>query len=450
MPKLWEKGKGRTLDRSVESFETESDIELDQKLAEFDVYCSLAHVKMLNRIGLLADSELALVKGDLLSALSLIKSGKFGLKAGDEDIHTKIENFVTSRHSAGKKMHTGRSRNDQVLTDLRLYTKESLLKIWGESILLAEAFTAFAKKYEFLPMPGYTHMQKAMPSSLGLWSASFAEALLDDLTIIKVAYELNNSSPLGSAASYGVPLALDREYTAKLLGFGAVQKNSLYCQNSRGKIESLSIAAMNALLLDINKFSSDVMLFTTSEFGYFVIDKRLCSGSSIMPQKRNVDIAELLRSKVHVGLGYYTTSLGIASNLFSGYNRDLQDGKMPLMKSLENTLESVRMAHLLLDGIQPNGKKMRESMTPEIFATHNAMRMVLKGKRFREAYRIAGDSPEGYLPKDLAAVLKDSEHIGGTGKLLLSSYEKRIKEEKRVLARNRSDFRKSIALLIKG
>ena len=316
MKKLWE--KGWALDKSIESFETKDDMLLDNRLAEFDVYCSMAHADVLRKLGILSDKEHSALRKALLEVLSLVKSGRFSLKEGDEDIHTKIELFISRKYGeVGKKMHTGRSRNDQVLTDMRLYTKRRMLGIWDGVLDLSLSFLAYAKRYEFAPMPGYTHMQKAMPSSLGMWYSAFAEALLDDLEMLKSAYMLNDKSPLGSAASYGVPLPLDRAYAARLLGFGAVQQNSLYCQNSRGKAESAVISSLYPVLFDINRFASDVMLFTTSEFNYFSIDKRLCSGSSIMPQKTNVDIAELLRGKAHLLLGYYTESAGLSSNLSS-------------------------------------------------------------------------------------------------------------------------------------
>lgn len=447
MKKLWE--KDWKLNKAVELFETKGDIELDQQIAEFDVYGSIAHIKMLNKIEVLSASEFGTAKKGLIEVLSLIKSGKFTLQGGEEDIHTKIENFITEKYGdVGKKIHTGRSRNDQILTDVRLYTKSCLLQLWKQTIILADSFNLFAKKYEFMPMPGYTHMQKAMPSSVGMWAGSFTEALIDDLEILKAAYNINNKSPLGSAASYGVPLALDREYTAKAMGFAALQKNSLYCQNSRGKIESEVISALNSVLFDINRFASDVMLFTTSEFGYFEVDKELCSGSSIMPQKKNVDVAELLRSKVHLGIGYYMQSLSISSNLPSGYNRDGQAIKKPLFESMELALESVKISGILLNGLHPNKKKMEEALTSEIFATHKALGMISNGKSFRDAYKEVGKSPKEYLPKDLVKVLKESMHSGGTGNLGLDNYSIQIKNEKKVLQKEEGAFNSAIKSLI--
>jgi len=449
MGKLWE--KDWKLDKAVEAFETKGDMEMDQKLAEFDVYCSIAQVKMLNKMGILSPSELKTAKKGLLDALSLIKAGKFKLGDGDEDIHTKIENFITERYGeVGKKMHTGRSRSDQAVTDVRLYTKRSLLEIWAELISLAEGFSKFAKKYEFMPMPGYTHMQKAMLSSVGMWASAFAESFLDDLVMLKAVYEINNRSPLGSAASYGVPLNLDREYAAELLGFGGVQKNSLYCHNSRTKIESETISALAPILMDINRFASDVMLFTTSEFNYFSVDKELCSGSSIMPQKKNVDVAELLRSKIHIALGYYIQSASLPSNLVSGYSREVQEGKRPLFESMEIATESLKVANILLNGITPNEEAMRKGLTPEVFAAQKALELTVNGEAFRDAYKSVGKDPKGYMPNDMQSALKKSKHTGGTGNLGLSAYSAQIKSEKGILGKEVKKYRDSVEKLVNG
>lgn len=386
MKKLWQ--KDWQLNKEVEAFETKDDLLIDQKLVKYDVQGSLAHAKMLLKIGILSKSELKKLENGLLEISELNKKGKFNLQFGDEDIHTKIENYLTEKYSeVGKKIHTGRSRNDQVLTAIRLFTKDYLGKVEKALNELIESFEIFSKKYSNIPMPGYTHMQKAMPSSIGLWADSFKESLEDDLILLKTAYQLNNQSPLGSGAGYGVPIKLDREYTAKLLGFEKVQQNPIYCQNSRGKIDAVILSSLINILQTINKFASDVLLFTTAEFNYFEVADKLTTGSSIMPQKRNIDIAELLRSKVHLLLGYYTQVVSLSSNLISGYNRDLQDSKKPLMESLEITLSSVKVTKILLESLNPKREVLKEAMTEEIFATEKALKMVLKGESFRNAYK---------------------------------------------------------------
>lgn len=440
MKKLWE--KDWQLNRLIETFETKDDLLVDQKLLKFDVYASIAHAKMLYKIGIISRKELSLITKGLLEILELGKMGNFTLQAGDEDIHTKIENFLTEKYkNAGKKIHTGRSRNDQVLTALRLYTKEKLLFIWKDLLTLTKSFFNFAKKYEFTPMPGYTHMQKAMPSSVGLWAGAFVEALLDDLVVLKSVYSLINKSPLGSAAGYGVPLNIDRNYTSDLLGFNTLQTNSLYSQNSRGKLEAVVIAVLNSCLLDINKFASDVLLFTTSEFGFFKVSDNLSSGSSIMPQKKNVDIAELLRSKIHLALGYYTQLVSISSNLPSGYNRDLQDSKKPFIEALEITQDSLKVANILVNNLSPNKEKLEAALTPDIFATHSALDLVSKGIPFREAYKKVGANISDIKISNKKEYLKKSTHLGGTGNLYLESYDHQLQAEEKIYKNQYNKFK---------
>lgn len=447
MKKLWQ--KNWQLDTFIEFFETKDDLLVDQKLLKFDVYGSIAHAKMLEKISILSKQELTKIIVGLLEILNLAEENKFELQSGDEDIHTKIENFLTENYGeVGKKIHTGRSRNDQVLTDLQLFTKEKLIYIWSELLDALESFYAFAHKYEFVPMPGYTHAQKAMPSSVGMWASSFIESLLDDLSLLENVYILNDKSPLGSAAGYGVPLNLDRDYTAKLLGFKAVQINSLYCQNSRGKNEAIIIAVLVSILSTINKFATDILFFTSSEFDYFSVSKKLCSGSSIMPQKKNVDIAELLRSKANIALGNYVQMVSVSSNLPSGYNRDLQDSKKPLIESFDITQNSLKAVNILINNIKPNIEKLKQALTPDIFATHLALDLVAKGKSFREAYQIAAEGLPQHL-NNIDEILKKSIHKGGTGNLCLSDFEKKIKQKKRQYKAVKENYQIAIKKLLK-
>ncbi len=379
------------MDAFLESFETEGDLAWDQKLVLHDVKGSLAHAKMLHKIGILTKIELLDLEKGLSEIVDLYEQGKFVLNLGDEDVHTKIEGYLTENYGeVGKKIHTARSRNDQVITALRLYTKDQLDSIEKELISLQNAFISFQKKHGHIPMPGYTHMQKAMPSSIELWIGSMIASLQDDLVLLHVAFELVNSSPLGSAAGYGVPLDLDRNYTAKVLGFSSVTENPLYVQNSRGKVEAVVLSSCISILQTINRFSSDVLLFTTSEFDFFSVLEKVTTGSSIMPQKKNVDLAELLRSKVHLVLGNYTQIVSLTSNLISGYNRDLQDTKKPLMESLEITLSSIMVCWILLESLAPNKKVLESSMTEELFATEQALKLVKSGMSFRDAYKKVG------------------------------------------------------------
>ncbi len=435
----------------IETFETKDDLLLDQKLIIYDVYGSLAHAKMLKKIGILSAKELMQLKEGLKEILSLAEQNHFILEQGDEDIHTKIENFLTEKYGAvGEKIHTGRSRNDQVLTAIRLYSKDKLLAIWEAVILLSESFQQFAKAYESVPMPGFTHMQKAMPSTVGMWGSAFVEALFDDITALQTAYTLTDQSPLGSAAGYGVPLPLDRQYTADLLGFKKVQINPIYCQNSRGKIETQIIAALSTILFDINKFATDILFFTSSEINYFSVSENLYSGSSIMPQKKNVDIAELLRSKLHLLIGHYTQIMSLSSNLISGYNRDFQDSKKPFFESLDIAHDSIQAATLLITNLIPNRPKLESALTPEIFATHQALKLVSQGMPFRQAYQKVGNDLQHIEKDNTAVLLQQSNHIGGTGNLMLTHFSEQLQTEKIKLKEIQDHFTTAINRLLKN
>jgi argininosuccinate lyase len=395
MKKLWQKNKNRLM-VEVEAFETKGDLLLDQKLIPFDIQGSIAHAKMLKKIHVLTAQELQILLKGLEKINSLYKQNKFLLSFGDEDMHSKLEDFLTKNYGeVGKKIHTGRSRNDQVLTALRLYSISELKEIKFLIKKLIKTLKSYKKEFGSISMPGYTHMQKAMPSSIGLWIENFIAALEDDFKNANNVQDIINQSPLGSAAGYGVPINLNKEFTARLLGFKKVQENPIYCQNSRGKFDANILSALIQLLLTINKLASDFLLFTTTEFSFFQASEDITTGSSIMPQKKNLDIAELLRSKVHLVLGNYVQIVSLSSNLISGYNRDLQDSKKSLMESLEITKDSLKITQLLLLSIKPNKEHLKETITKELFAAEKALNLVLKGDNFRDAYQKIGKNLKG-------------------------------------------------------
>lgn len=448
MQKLWQKNN-YNLDSALERFETADDLVFDNYLAPFDIYGSLAHVSMLSKIGLITKKELSQVSQALVHIKDLIQDGQFNLEFGDEDIHTKIETKVTELvGEAGKKIHTGRSRNDQVLTDLRLLTRSYLLSVNEGVIELTNLLIELAEKYAHIPMPGYTHMQKAMPSSLGMWFGSYAESLSDSLKLLNQAYELNNQSPLGSGAGYGVNLSLDREYTASLLGFDKVQNNSLYTQNSKGKIESIVVFALMQVVFDISKMSSDLLLFTTSEFNYFSIDNSIATGSSIMPQKKNLDIAELLRSKIHIMHGYFVQVYTTVMNLPSGYNRDSQDIKKPLIEALNLTTEILEVFMVLIQKVTPNTEVLEQAMTQELYATATAYQYVSEGMPFREAYKKVAENLENVDKINSEKYVKLSTHSGSVGNLGLSSLKKVLTKQKESLNKTQSELNKKMERLM--
>jgi argininosuccinate lyase len=384
--KLWQKNNSK-LNEFIETFETEGDLLMDQKLIPFDLEGSLAHAKMLLKKKLLNQKEFSQIEKGLKEISKLYGEGKFKLASGDEDMHTKIENYLTGKYGeAGKKIHTLRSRNDQILTALRLYSKHQLNQLKVLASDLNKSFEEFSNKYGNLPVPGYTHMQKAMPSNLKLWVGAFISSLKDDIFLTETALKLNDKSPLGSAAGYGLPVSADREYTAKLLNFSGVLEPVTYTQNSRGKIEALTIAVMVSILQTINKFASDVLLFSTQEFAFFKARDSITTGSSIMPQKKNIDLAELLRSKTGVVLGNYVAVVSVSSNLISGYNRDLQETKKNLIESFEITKSCLKAAQILIENIKPQKETLKKSMTEDLYQTEKALELVLNGVPFREAY----------------------------------------------------------------
>ncbi|MBQ6904728.1 MAG: argininosuccinate lyase, partial [Spirochaetia bacterium] len=375
MAKLW--FKNYDLNELLEKFTVGNDYILDKNLVVSDCLCTIAHIQMLSSIGILTKAEFKALKAVLLEIIKLDREGKFEIKMSDEDCHTAIEGYLTAKlGDAGKKVHTGRSRNDQVLTATRFFAKARILDIMDKALGLEDSLSAFAEKYKNVPMPGRTHMQIAMPSSVGLWGAAFAEELLDDIAFLKSAYDLNNRCPLGSAASYGVPLPLDRELTASLLGFGGIQNNVLYANNSRGKIESMIADALEQLTLTYSKMAQDLIIFSMPEFGYFSLPASLCSGSSIMPQKKNPDGLELLRGKAASLSGYCAGMKNVVRALPTGYNRDFQETKELFIKILDTADISTQVAKLTIDELKVNKEKLKAGFTPDIFATDEALRLV--------------------------------------------------------------------------
>ena len=330
--KLW--NKGYDVRKEIEKFTVGDDYLLDQYLVEFDCKASLAHAKAIRKSGIINEDEYLKLKDGLNEITRLSKAGKFEIKQEDEDCHTAIENYLVRNFGeAGKKIHTGRSRNDQVLTAIRLYEKHNLAEIKKLLLKIISTIDGKIKEYGKIGIPGYTHMQRAMPSSIGMLFEAYTCALKDDMNIIDSALKIIDKSPLGSGAGFGTGLDIDRELTAKEMGFSAVMENPLYCQNSRGKYETMAAESILQVMMDLNKIASDIMLFSMKEFGFFSLPKEICTGSSIMPQKKNPDVLEILRGKYWIVLGYSMQIKSIYGNLISGYNRDVQLSKEPLINA---------------------------------------------------------------------------------------------------------------------
>lgn len=442
--KLWE--KGYKINKAIEEFTVGEDYKLDAELIKSDALGSIAHAKMLAKIGILKNSEFSKIKKELVD---IYNSKNFTIKKEDEDVHTAIENYLVSKlGNIGKKIHTARSRNDQVLVDIRLYTKENLLKIFSALLELAETIYEFAKKNEFIPIPGYTHTRKAMPSSVGLWASAFLESLLDDIKLLKTAYQLNNQCPLGSAAGYGVNLNIDRKFTSDMLGFEKVQNNVLYAQNSRGKIEAIVIFSLYQIINDIGKIANELIYFSSEEFGFFELPDEICTGSSIMPQKKNPDALELIRGYVSVIEGNLLQVLGITKNLFPGYNRDLQLTKGAIINSLKQSIAIIYIVEIIFKKLKANKEKCIQACTKEIYATDYTLEFVKSGKPFREAYKdVAKNIDKIKIPEPIKNI-KAKAHIGATGNLGLEDIKKQIESDKKMINAESKKFESKIKRLL--
>ena len=333
----------------VLAFTVGKDPVLDLELAVWDCLGTAAHVTMLSKMrvkpAVLGTGERNRVVAALVEVMREVKSGAFTITEADQDVHLAVERRLTERlGELGRKVHTGRSRNDQVAVDIRLHARDQLLGVAEEVAALAEGLVRFGRRHAKVPMVGRTHLQPAMPSSVGLWATAYAETLLDDLLLVGAAYTYNDRCPLGSAAGYGVPLPVDRALTAKLLGFSAPHHNVFHASNVRGKNEAVILAACGQLMLSLSRLAEDLILFSMPEFGYFVLPPELCTGSSIMPQKYNPDVLELIRAKAATVLGYGTAANTILKALPGGYNRDLQETKELYMEGLR----AVSYTHLTL------------------------------------------------------------------------------------------------------
>ncbi|HRS51709.1 MAG TPA: argininosuccinate lyase [Candidatus Marinimicrobia bacterium] len=392
--KLWQ--KKYDLNAAVEKFTVGNDYLLDQELVPFDCQASRAHARMLNKIGILSDSETADLLTGIDQILDLHAKGQFVIRPEDEDCHTAIENFLTQKIGvAGEKIHTGRSRNDQVLTALRLYCKTKLNEISSAVQTTISTIAAFIQKYGEIAIPGFTHTRKAMPSSVAMWAGALRDALTDDLDLLACATKLIDQNPLGTGAGYGVPLALDRQMTTTELHFARIQENPIYAQNSRGKFEGFALSVMSQIMYDLNKVASDLIVFTMPEFNYFTLPEEFLTGSSIMPHKKNPDVLELLRAKYYEVFAYEMQVRNTPVNLISGYHRDLQLTKEAIIRAFKTTLASVQITTVLFENLAVNRKNCRQAMTSELFATEKVYQLVKNGVPFREAYRQISQEYEG-------------------------------------------------------
>jgi argininosuccinate lyase len=392
--KLWDKGK--KLDGLVEQFTVGDDPELDAELLRFDCAASIAHARTLERAGILKDDEVQ----HLTRVLLEVQKKGLAITREQEDVHTAIEEHLVERlGDLGKKIHTGRSRNDQVMVDIQLWARARMEDISRKLVTFCERLNEFSRDNP-APMAGYTHMQRAMPSSLQLLVGSYLESLLDDLDILMAVYVINNRNPLGSAAGYGTNLGLERDYTAALLGFEK-SRNCIYVQ-ARAKHMATLLFPLCSIMKTLERSASDILLLTMGEFRMVSLPDEFCTGSSIMPQKKNYDLLELVRAKSSVlhSLAHRIDMLGM--KLPSGYHRDSQLTKAPLIEAFQIASQSLSIMDQVFAHLQVDQERMKESLTPELFATDRAYELVKKGVPFRTAYRDVAENLDSLeVPEDI-------------------------------------------------
>lgn len=418
--KLWD--KGTKINEMIEKFTIGRDTEMDYFLAEFDVIGSLAHITMLKSVGLITMNELSLLSHELRNIYAEIKAGKFVIEDGTEDVHSQVELLLTQRlGEVGKKIHSGRSRNDQVLLDLKLYIRNEIKTITNNSFQLFEILISQSNKYKDILMPGYTHLQVAMPSSFGLWFSAYAESLVDDLQLLQAAYRIADQNPLGSAAGYGSSFPLNRQLTTDLLGFETMNFNVVYAQMGRGKVEKTVAFALASIAGTLSKLAYDVCLFMSQNFNFVALPEELTTGSSIMPHKKNPDVFELLRSHCNRIQSIPNQILLMTNNLPSGYFRDLQLIKeifIPVFGELENCLN---IASFALENIKVNDHIMDDDRYKYAYSVEEVNRLVLDGVPFRDAYRQVGESiNQGNFEPDKRIL---HTHEGSIGNLCLENIQ---------------------------
>jgi len=442
------------IDPDVLQFTVGKDPVLDLELAEWDCIGTAAHVTALAalpvRPAVMTPADRDAVITGLVAAMRDARGGRFAITVSDQDVHLAVERRLTETlGELGRRVHTGRSRNDQVAVDLRLHGREHLLGLIAEAAGLAEGLLRFARRHERVPMVGRTHLQPAMPSSVGLWASAYAEALLDDLIPVEAAYATNDRCPLGSAAGYGVPLPLDRARTARLLGFAAPHHNVFYASNARGKCEAVTLGALTQVMLTLSRLAEDLILFSMPEFGYFVLPPEVCTGSSIMPQKYNPDVLELVRAKAARLLGHSTAACAIVKALPGGYNRDLQETKELYLDGMAATRASLRILARMTRSLGIREERLRAGFSPGVFATDRALELVAGGMPFRDAYQHVRSHLDALQTADPDAAIAAKTALGNTAGLDLAGLAARARAARADANRRRRASHAAFARLLK-
>ncbi|TAJ13250.1 argininosuccinate lyase [Marinilabiliaceae bacterium JC017] len=387
--KLWD--KGISVNKKIETFTIGQDRELDLHLAPFDVLGTMAHITMLQEVGLLEKADLEQLLEGLKNIYKEILSGEFSIEEGIEDVHSQVELLLTRRlGDVGKKVHSGRSRNDQVLLDLKLYTRHQIEKVVQVTNNLFQTLQRKSETYKDILIPGYTHLQVAMPSSFGLWFGAYAEGLADDMHMLQAAWKVANQNPLGAAAGYGSSFPLNRETTTKLLGFDDLSYNVVYAQMARGKLERLVSFALASVAQTVGKLAMDGCLYTSQNFGFLKLPDEFTTGSSIMPHKKNPDVFELIRAHCNKIQALPQTIGMITANLPSGYFRDLQLIKEVYIPAFEEMLDCLELTAYAIENIEVSKDVMDDKRYTYAFSVEEVNKLVLQGVPFRDAYKQVG------------------------------------------------------------
>lgn len=414
MAKLWQ--KTTNVNELVESFTVGRDVEFDAQMAAFDVLGSLAHTRMLAEVGLMSAEDLQLVQQELKNIYNDIEAGKFVIEPGVEDVHSQVEMLLTERiGEAGKKIHSGRSRNDQVLVDLKLYFRHELQQVVEETDTLFRLLIQLSEKHKDVLLPGYTHLQVAMPSSFGLWFGAYAESLVDDLELLLAAWKITNKNPLGSAAGYGSSFPLNRTLTTQLLGFDSLNYNVVYAQMGRGKTERVIAQALSSIAATLAKMAMDQTLYLSQNFAFVSYPDTLTTGSSIMPHKKNPDVWEIMRGKCNRLQALPTDVAMMTTNLPSGYHRELQLLKELLFPAFAELKSCLHMAAFMLQNITVKTDILNDPKYAYLFSVEEVNKMVLNGTPFRDAYKQIGlDIEQGQFDPEKSV---NHTHEGSIGNL---------------------------------
>ncbi|MCM8526347.1 MAG: lyase family protein [Lentisphaeraceae bacterium] len=430
MSKIWASGKDEeSFNQRLHEICFKTNLDYDNMLMPFDIEALIAHGEMLGECGLISKEDSSLIVKSLKEMYKDVKEGSLKMSIEWEDCHSLIEAELIERAGeAGKRLYMARSRNDQVVSATRLFGREKVATILSHLKEFMNSLLEFSKEFEMVPMPGYTHTQRAMPASVGMWASSFLEILLNQKNSIQAAYSLNDVNVLGSAAGFGTAFKIDRDSVTKKLGLAKTQINSMSCQLSRGQVECQTLPAFWGVMFVINRMANDMVWMTSAEFDFLDVGKSVTTGSSIMPNKRNLDPCEILRGRFHIFNGHISQAQSVISNLFSGYNSDYQESKPVFMEGLELIQTSIEAMNIVIRNTAIKEDKLKKAFSPDIFATDVVNRYVMEGKTFRDAYREIKSNLDSVETEDPLKNITEKTHLGATGNLGLDVLEKRLKD----------------------